>query len=167
MKHLEKMEIKISVSKSKDYRGYKIDITNAGGLWMWLRRALALCDIRVGDLVWYSKVWPHEKRISSSRVTREVTDSLLCHESRRNPKDSCGRGEVCGRWDWIVFLRIIGESNSCLAQISFLAIDLGFQPQFEFSMSRKKAWMIWKNCSNLSIFKLMGLPWWSSGECPL
>lgn len=32
MKHLEKMEIKISVSKRKDYRAYKVDTTNAGGL---------------------------------------------------------------------------------------------------------------------------------------
>ena len=163
MKHLEKMEIKISVSKRKDYSGYKVDTTNTGGLWMWLRRALALCDIRVGDLVWSSQVWIHEKKTSSLKVTREVTDSLLCQESWRNRKVSCGRGDVCGRWDWIVFLRIIGESNSCLAQISFFAIGRGFQPQLEFSMLRKKAWMTWKNCSNLNIFKLMGLPWWSSG----
>ena len=32
MKHLEKMEIKISVSKRKDYSGYKVDTTNTGGL---------------------------------------------------------------------------------------------------------------------------------------
>lgn len=51
-------------------------------------------------------------------------------------------GVMCGQWDGIVFLRIIGEANSCLAQISFFAMDHGFHPQFEFSVSRKKAWMI-------------------------
>lgn len=109
---------------------------------MCLGRALAVCGIRMGDLVRYSQVWLHEKRTSSPQVTGEVTDSLLCRESRRIPKDSCGRGDVCGQWDGIVSLRIIGESNSCLAQISFFAIDRGFHPQFEFSVSRKKAWMI-------------------------
>lgn len=32
MKHLEKVDIKISVSKRKDCRGYKTDTTNAGRL---------------------------------------------------------------------------------------------------------------------------------------
>lgn len=139
MKHLEKMKIQISVSKRKDYRGYGHRHYKCWRALNVLGKSLAVCGVRVGDLVWYSQVWLLRKRTSSPQVTREVTDSLLCRESRRIPKDSCGRGDVCGQ-DGIVFLRIIG--NLILLSSDIFAIDRGFHPQFEFSVSRKKAWMI-------------------------
>lgn len=77
---------------------------------MYLGRALALCGVKVGDLVWYSQVWLHERERHPHLELHVSLNSLLCRGPARIPKDSCGRGDVCGQWDGIVFLRIMGES---------------------------------------------------------
>lgn len=104
-----------------------------------LGRALAVCGVRVGDLVWYSqslaprKESDHPRRlhvrsqiphsaVSPGQIPKTVVEGVMCVVS--------GAG--------IVFLRIIGESNSCLAQISFFAIDRGFHPQFEFQCQERR-----------------------------